>query len=150
MEREGCDFTLTRRGVFMLAGGVGFAAWSRLYGSNSEFWNKKEPPEWTSAEIDQLISKSPWAKQVGAQYSHDRSDGSGYPDDQGQPGGGGGGRGGMGGGGPWAEYRVSAGQEWVAGEWVAAAAEADGAAGSLCNRSKGPFAGKAPNPYWTL
>jgi len=81
---------------------VGFAAWSRLYGSNSEFWNKKEPPEWTSAEIDQLISKSPWAKQVGAQYSHDRSDGSGYPDDQGQPGGGGGGggRGGMGGGGP--------------------------------------------------
>src|SRR5271167_4461190 len=102
MEREGCDFTLTRRGVLMLASGVGFAAWGRLYGANSEFWNKKEPAEWTSAEIDQLISKSPWARQVGAQYSRDRSDGSGNPDDQGYPGGGGGGggRGGMGGGGP--------------------------------------------------
>jgi len=99
MEREGCDFTLTRRGVFMLAAGVGFAAWGRVYGSNSEFWNKKEPAEWTSAEIDQLISKSPWAKQVGAQYSRDRGDG-GYPNDEGYPGGGGGGRGGMGGGGP--------------------------------------------------
>ena len=99
MEREGCDFTLTRRGVFMLAGGVGFAAWGRVYGSNSEFWNKKEPAEWTSAEIDQLISKSPWAKQVGAQYSHDRSGGSGYPNDGGYPGGGRGGMGGGGGGG---------------------------------------------------
>jgi len=103
MGREARDFALTRRGVFMLAGGVGFAAWGRLYGSNSEFWNKKEPAEWTSAEIDQLISKSPWAKQVGAQYSRDRNDGSGYPNDGGgYPGGGGGGRGGggMGGGGP--------------------------------------------------
>ena len=99
MEREGCDLTLTRRGVVMLAGGVGLAAWSRLYGSNSEFWNKKEPAEWTSAEIDQLISKSPWARQVSAQSSHDRSDGGGYPNDGGYPGGGGG-RGGMGGGGP--------------------------------------------------
>ena len=100
MDRDGCDLTLTRRGVLTLAGGAGIAAWSRLYGSNSDFWNKKEPAEWTSAEVDQMITKSPWAKESTAQYSHDRSDGSDYPDNGGgYPGGGGGGGGYPGGGG---------------------------------------------------
>ena len=57
MNREGCHLTLTRRGVLTLAGGAGIAAWSRLYGSNSDFWNKKEPAEWTSAEVDQMITE---------------------------------------------------------------------------------------------
>ncbi len=106
MKRVGCDFPLTRRGVLTLAGGVGLAAWNHLYGSESDFWNKKDPKEWTSAEIEKLISKSPWAKETGAQYSHDRSDGdypngSGYPNGGGYPGGGGrSSPGGMGGGGP--------------------------------------------------
>jgi len=101
MEPERCTL-LTRRGVITLAGGLGVAAWSRLYGSDSEFWNKKDPGEWTSQEVDRLVTKSPWARQVSATVSHDRSDG-GYPDDSGYPGGGGGGRGypgGGGGGGP--------------------------------------------------
>jgi len=101
MKAQPCNFSLSRRDVILLAGAVGMTGWSRLYGSNSDFWNKKEPTEWTSSEIDQLISKSPWAKQVSAQYSHDRSD-STYPDDSGgYPGGG---RGNPGGGYPGGGY----------------------------------------------
>ena len=32
------------------------------------FWEKKPPSEWTAEEIDKLITKSPWAKQVKAEY----------------------------------------------------------------------------------
>jgi hypothetical protein len=56
--------SLTRRGVLTLATGAGFA---RLCAFASDFWNKKEPADWTSDEIDQLTSKSPWAKDVSAQ-----------------------------------------------------------------------------------
>jgi hypothetical protein len=72
----------TRRGILVLAAGAGT---SRLFAFSSDFWNKKEPADWTHEEIDQLTSKSPWAKEVGA------SSGS-------QGGMGGGGLGGMGGG----------------------------------------------------
>jgi hypothetical protein len=30
--------------------------------SSKEFWNEKMPSDWTSAEIQQLLNKSPWAK----------------------------------------------------------------------------------------
>jgi hypothetical protein len=73
----------TRRGILVLAAGTGT---SRLFAFSSDFWNKKEPADWTHEEISQLTSKSPWAKEVGA------SSGS-----QGGMGGmGGGGMGGMG------------------------------------------------------
>jgi hypothetical protein len=54
---------LTRRGVLTIACG---AATARLYGFGPDFWNKKDPSEWSSQEIDQLTSKSPWAKEVSA------------------------------------------------------------------------------------
>jgi len=41
-------------------------AGGRLYASNSEFWNKKDPSEWSSQEIETLTTKSPWAKEVAA------------------------------------------------------------------------------------
>ncbi len=109
---------LTRRGALLLAG-AGMASWGRLFASGPEFWNKKAPSEWTPEEIDKLLSKSPWAKEVTAQYAPgeggDRQSGGGYPGGRGgggggYPGGGGGGggypggigfprgRGGMGGG----------------------------------------------------
>jgi len=66
----------------------------RLYASGSDFWNKKEPAEWSSEEIDKLATKSPWARQVTAsspalsrQYSGGRGGGGGMGD----PGVGGGG-----------------------------------------------------------
>ncbi|HLH19572.1 MAG TPA: hypothetical protein VKX45_20275 [Bryobacteraceae bacterium] len=79
---------LTRRSMLLLAGAG--LAWS------AEYWEKKPPEQWTRDEIDQLLSKSPWAKQVSAQAPVDRSrsggnsgqyPGGGYPGG-GYPGGG--------------------------------------------------------------
>ena len=59
---------LTRRRMFLLAG-AGVAAWLPLRATTGDFWNKKAPADWTREEIDRLIAKSPWAKQVKAQYA---------------------------------------------------------------------------------
>jgi hypothetical protein len=94
MSQQGERIVLTRRGMLTFAAGAGMASWGRLYAFSSDFWNKKEPADWSSQEIEQLTTKSPWAKETSAQYSHDAGDqnGSGYP-------GGGGGGGGYPGGG---------------------------------------------------
>jgi len=96
----------TRRGLLMLAGGAGVQSQLRLYAANSDFWNKKEPAEWSSEEIDKLVTKSPWAKQVNASsagmsrgYGDSGSSGGGMGDPGVGGGGGGYPGGGMGGGG---------------------------------------------------
>jgi hypothetical protein len=89
---------LSRRQIFLLAG-AGVAAWLPLHAATGDFWNKKAPADWTSEEIDRLITKSPWAKTVKAQYASgagNSGDGGGYPGG-GYPGGGGGYPGGGGG-----------------------------------------------------
>jgi hypothetical protein len=81
------EFGITRRGVFALVAG---ASASRLFAA-SDFWNKKDPKDWTRDDIERLTTNSPWAKPVTAQMDPNR-DGtysSGSP--QGYPGGGGGG-----------------------------------------------------------
>jgi hypothetical protein len=100
----------------MLAAGAGAQSRLPLYAGSSDFWNKKEPAEWSSEEIDKLVTKSPWAKEVNATSdAMNRNSGvsggsdpgiggggGGYPGGGGgYPGGGGGypGGGGMGGGG---------------------------------------------------
>lgn len=98
---------LTRRGLLMLAAGAGAQASSRLYAGSSDFWNKKEPAEWSSEEIDKLVTKSPWARQITAsspamsrQYGGNGGQGGGSGDPGvggGYPGGGGGYPGGGGG-----------------------------------------------------
>jgi len=92
MDETQDKFALTRRGVLMLSAGAAVGNFSRLYGFSSDFWNKKEPSQWSGEEIQQLTSKSPWAKETTAQYSSEQGQGGGM----GGPGGGGGG-GGMGG-----------------------------------------------------
>jgi hypothetical protein len=52
---------LSRRDWMMLAGTGVFGI--RLYGANNDFWNKKDPSEWTEDEIQILLTKSPWAKE---------------------------------------------------------------------------------------
>src|SRR5207245_1347169 len=79
----------------------------RLEAFTSDFWNKKEPAEWSAQEIEQLTTKSPWSKEASAHFARDESEqspaggGGGYPGGGGgYPGGGGGypgGGGGMGG-----------------------------------------------------
>ncbi len=71
--------------------------------ASGDFWNKKAPSEWTSDEVSRLLNKSPWAKQVTAQYAAGGrgQGGGGYPGGGGgYPGGGGGYPGGGGMGGP--------------------------------------------------
>lgn len=72
--------SLSRRGVLTLAGAC-LIPWKNLYAR--EFWDKKDPSQWTGEEIDQLTTKSPWAKSVNAQYAPgdhgDQRGGGGYP-----------------------------------------------------------------------
>jgi hypothetical protein len=84
---------LTRRHVLTLAA-AGVAGLPRLYASG-DVWNKKPPADWTSEDIDRLLTKSPWAKEVAADYAP--GEGGGYGDGGGTqrtgggyPGGGGG------------------------------------------------------------
>ena len=88
---------LTRRGLLVLASGAGAQSWFRLYAGESEFWNKKDPSQWSSDEIEKLKTKSPWAKSVTVSLRQSGSSG-GNGSGAGYPGGGMGG-GGMGGGG---------------------------------------------------
>lgn len=82
MRDEGSPL-FTRRHALLLAGS-GLAAWLPVYGSSAEFWNKKAPAEWTPEEIDKLITKSPWAKEVTAEYA---AGGEGGTSGSGAPGG---------------------------------------------------------------
>jgi hypothetical protein len=62
-----------------------------------DFWRDKEPAQWSSDEVSQMLTKSPWARQVSASPNQ-----SGDSQDSGRGGGmgrGGGGWGGQGGGG---------------------------------------------------
>lgn len=84
------------RRQLLLVTGAGIATLRPLAAGNSEFWEKKPPSEWTNEEIDRLITKSPWAKEVNAQYAAGQpndggypTNGGGYPNGTGYPGGGG-------------------------------------------------------------
>jgi len=97
-------FRLSRRGFLALASSAGVQPWFRLYGGDSDFWNKKEPSQWSSEEIDRLSTKSPWAKQVTAsapltERPYGNRGGGGSGPTMGDPGIGGGNGGGYPGGG---------------------------------------------------
>jgi hypothetical protein len=94
MEVEANPWLVSRRTVLTLAGAC-LVSWDSLYAS-SEFWNKKDPSQWSGEEIDQLTTKSPWAKSVTASYAPGQNPGYG----QGSPNGGGYPRSGGGMGGP--------------------------------------------------
>lgn len=106
MQAPESPLLLTRRTLLFLAGAG--LAWP----ASGDFWNKKEPADWTPEEVDKLLSKSPWAKEVSATAARGQGGyGQGSPNPNGgqYPGGGGGGGypggmgmpriGGMGGGG---------------------------------------------------
>jgi hypothetical protein len=69
MPEPASSLLLTRRGALALLS-AGFVASRRLSAAGAvDFWNKKAPSEWSTDEIDRLITKSPWAKEVSAQYA---------------------------------------------------------------------------------
>jgi hypothetical protein len=60
---DGKQCAATSRREWVAATGAGFALFAAadLFGA-SEFWNKKDPSAWTSDEVLQLATRSPWAK----------------------------------------------------------------------------------------
>jgi hypothetical protein len=50
---------MTRREILMLS----LAAVPALSSPAGEFWNDKKPEEWTDPEIQELLTRSPWAKE---------------------------------------------------------------------------------------
>ncbi len=58
---------MTRRQLLVFAG-AGYSV-LHLDAVTQEFWEKKPPAEWTTEEIDRLITKSPWAKEESAEYA---------------------------------------------------------------------------------
>jgi len=89
---------MTRRSAILgLVWGPGFAAWGAPAG---EFWNDKQPSEWSEKDVQRLLTKSPWAKEAAAQVDFGGGGGPGMGGpDMGPPGmdgpGGPGGPGGM-------------------------------------------------------
>jgi hypothetical protein len=80
------NLLLNRRGIFLRAiagsGLLTFSGWP-LFGA-SDFWNKKPVSDWSLAEVEQLRTKSPWAKKVRSQLTDARAErmdraGSGKP-----------------------------------------------------------------------
>jgi hypothetical protein len=70
MDHEHDMLALTRRGALMLAAGACVTGWQqRLDAFTADFWNKKEPAEWSAQEIELLTSKSPWSKEVSAHFA---------------------------------------------------------------------------------
>jgi hypothetical protein len=54
---------LSRRGLIGRSFGVALCLTSRAWAAG-EFWNRKAPASWTTEEIFQLTSNSPWAREI--------------------------------------------------------------------------------------
>jgi hypothetical protein len=61
---------LTRRAALRIGLGVsaGFPSIPTWAFTSKEFWNEKPPADWTSAEVQELLNKSPWAKEAAVSY----------------------------------------------------------------------------------
>src|SRR5579864_4913223 len=53
---------ITRRSAILMGLGLGGAAVASAWAK--DFWNEKKPSDWTKDEIQQLLTKSPWAKDA--------------------------------------------------------------------------------------
>lgn len=53
---------MTRRSALLLGIGLGTTAAARAWAK--DFWNEKKPEDWTEEEIQQMLTKSPWAKDA--------------------------------------------------------------------------------------
>lgn len=51
---------MTRREILMLS----LAAIPALGSPAGEFWNQKKPEDWTKDEVEEMLTRSPWAKEA--------------------------------------------------------------------------------------
>ena len=70
MQREPYRRENTRRAFLASAGKLSLTALTsrRLLDGAAAFWNRKAPSEWSSQEIAQLTTHSPWAREVNAEF----------------------------------------------------------------------------------
>jgi hypothetical protein len=62
----------TRRAAFGTAGTGFLFFWAgRFAMAASDFWNRKQPSAWSNDEIEQLTTRSPWAKEINAEFMRD-------------------------------------------------------------------------------
>ena len=59
---------ITRRNCIL--SGLGAAVSARI-SSGAEFWNSKEPAEWSEEDISRVLNKSPWAKETTIHFRQD-------------------------------------------------------------------------------
>jgi hypothetical protein len=72
MQQEPVSWILTRRHILTLAG-AGLASRFQISAAGADFWNHKDPAGWSSEEIEQLMTRSPWAREVRAESSNARN-----------------------------------------------------------------------------
>lgn len=53
---------MTRRGAILMGLGLGGAAASAAWAK--DFWNEKKPSDWSEDDIQQMLTKSPWARDA--------------------------------------------------------------------------------------
>jgi hypothetical protein len=56
---------------------AGIAVIPSAHAAKGEFWNDKQPGPWTSAKIDRLLARSPWAKDAEVEFNMSGGDGPG-------------------------------------------------------------------------
>jgi hypothetical protein len=62
----------TRRAAARMAGaGLLLFGAGRFALAAADFWNRKPPSAWSDEEITRLTTRSPWAKEVNAEFMHD-------------------------------------------------------------------------------
>jgi hypothetical protein len=66
MQQETISLIPTRRHILTLTG-AGLASGFRLSAAGADFWNRKDPAEWSAEEIEKLMTRSPWAREVRAE-----------------------------------------------------------------------------------
>jgi hypothetical protein len=60
---------MTRRDAVRLAIGAAAASGGARAFAAKEFWNEKKPSEWTDAECEELLTRSPWAKEPTTSFN---------------------------------------------------------------------------------
>jgi hypothetical protein len=56
---------ITRRDAILA--GLCFPVWG--VSATKKFWNEKKPADWSKSEIDQILTKSPWAREAEVVYN---------------------------------------------------------------------------------
>jgi hypothetical protein len=69
---------MTRRTALWLMAGAPLTAAPALAAAPREFWNEKEPSQWSPQEIEQMLNDSPWARRASISL-HNSAPGFGAP-----------------------------------------------------------------------